>query len=59
MKFYNVVESAKIGANVYGVRASSKEEALKKVFILTGINCLFAFVSSYYGAGMTNRMDLL
>lgn len=59
MKFYNVVESNNIGANVYGVRASSEADALEKVLIKVGVKCLFAFVSGYYGAGMTNRIDLL
>lgn len=59
MKFYNVVQSDKIGANVYGIRAKSEADAIEKVYNKTGVKCLYAFVSSFYGVGMTNRIDLL
>ncbi|AIW02884.1 hypothetical protein [Acinetobacter phage P577] len=59
MKFYNVVQSEKIGANVYGIRAKSEADAIEKVYNKTGVKCLYAFVSSFYGVGMTNRTDLL
>ena len=59
MKFYNVVQSDKIGAAIYGIRAISEADAIEKVYNRTGIKCLYAFVSSFYGSGLTNRIDLL
>ena len=59
MKFYNVVQSAKIGSNVYGVRATSESDAIEKVYNKTKVNCLYAFISGFYGSGITNRIDLL
>lgn len=59
MQFYSVVQSEKIGANVYGIRAKSEADAIEKVYNKTGVKCLYAFVSSFYGVGMTNRIDLL
>ena len=59
MKFYNVVQSEKIGADVYGIRAKSESDAIEKVYNKTKVKCLYAFVSRFYGSGMTNRIDLL
>lgn len=59
MKFYNVVQSEKIGADVYGIRAKSEVDAIEKVYNRTKVKCLYAFVSGFYGSGMTNRIDLL
>lgn len=59
MKFYNVVQSEKIGADVYGIRARSESDAIEKVYNRTKVKCLYAFVSGFYGSGMTNRIDLL
>lgn len=59
MKFYNVVQSEKIGAKVYGIRAKSESDAIEKVYNRTKVKCLYAFISGFYGSGMTNRIDLL
>ena len=59
MKFYNVVQSAKIGSTVYGIRAKSESDAIEKVYNITKVKCLYAFISAFYGSGMTNRIDLL
>ena len=59
MKFYNVVQSEKIGAKVYCIRDKSESDAIEKVYTKTGIKCLYAFVSGFYGSGMTNRVDIL
>ena len=59
MKFYNVVQSEKIGENVYGIRAKSEADAIEKVYNKTGVKCLYAFVSCFYGSGITNRIDLI
>ena len=59
MKFYNVVQSDKIGASVYGIRAKTEADAIEKVYNKTGVKCLYAFVSCFYGSGVTNRIDLL
>lgn len=59
MKYYNVVQSEKIGADVYGIRAKSEADAIEKVYNRTKIKCLYAFVSGFYGSGMTSRIDLL
>ena len=58
MKFYNVVQSAKIGSVVYGIRAKSESDAIEKVYTKTKIKCLYAFVDVFYGSGMTSRIDL-
>lgn len=58
MNFYNVVESKKIGAKVYGIRAKSENDAMEKVYLKTGVKCLYAFKSTFYGSGMTQRIDL-
>ena len=58
MFYFNVVESEKIGAIVFGIRAGSEKDAIDKVYQLTGYRCLFAFKSAYGGRNLTNRIEL-